>query len=243
MAWGKNSLIRRKRAGSWQCLLLGAVLCVFPVSVSAQTLVEIETPLGAAYCQKKADAWIAGTQSNGKFRSLSAQISGLRRQLANAPKKKQKTLRTRLAALKALYRAAKKGCEELLLTEPEPSPSPSPTPLPPSPSPSAAPSTSPSASPSASATPRPSCYDAQRNTSCFGIPSPLVGNESSGAALFSGCQGCHTGSGDGGKRNKSYSQIQNALLEVPQMQPFSDSYSAQDIAHLTAYLNRFNPNQ
>ena len=99
--------------------------------------------------------------------------------------------------------------------------------------------------PTATATATPSgcsqpCYNAQRRTACFGIPSAITGSESSGQQLWATCSGCHL---ESSRRNITYASIGTALSTIPQMLPFSSSFNNQDVADIAAYLNRFNTKQ
>lgn len=76
-------------------------------------------------------------------------------------------------------------------------------------------------------------FDADGNTSAFGIPSGLSGNISRGRNIWGAqCLSCHTVE----KTNRTYGQIKSSLRNQPSMTFLS--LSNQQIADLTAYLNR-----
>lgn len=195
-----------------------------------ESIVEVETNLGTVACAWIDTAWVAGSlgRSGTTFSSLSEQIKKQNQALKKATGAKYLKIKKKIAALKKLKKAGQAECnllEEYNGGEPTPTPT-----------------VAPSATPTP--TPRPSCYDSQRRTSCFGIPTGILGRESVGQSLFNSfCSGCHDGSADGGRRNRSYTEYLNSFSEIPEMQPYQSDYSSQDIADLTAYLNRFNPNQ
>ena len=78
-------------------------------------------------------------------------------------------------------------------------------------------------------------FDAQGNTSMFGIPAGMMGNVTAGQAVWSGsCTNCHaTGSKDG----LGYSTLQSAL-NISAMSGLN--VTSQQMADLVAYLNRNN---
>lgn len=87
--------------------------------------------------------------------------------------------------------------------------------------------------PRPTATPKPSNFDSAGNTSSFGIPTGLKGNITQGAAVWSGqCLSCHATE----KTNRSYGQIKASIRVVPDMRSLQTTN--QQIAHVTAYLNR-----
>ncbi len=89
------------------------------------------------------------------------------------------------------------------------------------------------------------CFNAQGQTTCFGIgEAGLTGNITTGKNIFdngngtgTSCMGCHK---EGDIRNKTFNQISSALKEVPEMITYRNDFTGSDIAHLAAYLNRFN---
>lgn len=67
--------------------------------------------------------------------------------------------------------------------------------------------------------------------SLFGIPSSLSANISSGQSVWSkNCQGCHSE-----KTNRTFSTYKSMIAASPMFITLPDS----EVAHLTAYLNRF----
>lgn len=90
--------------------------------------------------------------------------------------------------------------------------------------------------PSPTPTPPPSggCFQGDK-TSCFGIPSGVQGNKSTGASLWITltCQSCHTSAS---KKGKTFSQIQASFSSQPLMSGLPVP-NTQQLADLTAYLN------
>lgn len=103
--------------------------------------------------------------------------------------------------------------------------------------PTPSPSTSPSQSPTATPTPggggcANQYFDANGNTTQFGIPSPYIGNLGQGSSFYSlGCMGCH---GERGT-NFTFSQLKTAVTG-PLMH--ITTVSDQQYANLVAFLNR-----
>lgn len=82
-------------------------------------------------------------------------------------------------------------------------------------------------------TPKPGNFDENGNTTAFGIPAGITGNINAGRSIWNSmCQACHASE----KTARSYNQIKSSFRSIPQMQ--SLSISNQQIAHVTAYLNR-----
>ena len=190
---------------------------------------ETTTSAGLVACGLVGGKWIPGTQSKSTtrlFTSRAAQLKALKkdRDLASSVFAKQKIEKKIIKIQKTQKREAA-TCK--------PGPASTPTPVP--------------GAPTATPTPTPTvqgCYDQSRNTSCFGIPNGVVGNENDGLALFaSNCESCHNGSIEPEPRNRTYSQIDAAFSNVTQMNLYIGSFSQTQIADLTAYLNRYNPNQ
>jgi hypothetical protein len=76
-------------------------------------------------------------------------------------------------------------------------------------------------------------FDENGNTSGFGIPSGLSGNISAGQRTWGAkCAGCHARE----KSGRSYGAIKSSFKTVPIMRGVS--CSNQEIANLTAFLNR-----
>jgi hypothetical protein len=124
-----------------------------------------------------------------------------------------------------------KACKPGKVVSPTPRPSTNPT-LTPTPRPTTGGTTSPTAKP----TPVPTTtgnFDANGNTTKFGIPSGMSGNITAGSSVqASNCNGCHTE-----KQGRSFGQLKASLSIGPMsFIKLSDS----QIANLTAYLNRFN---
>lgn len=173
-----------------------------------------------------------------RFRALSIPIETLKKKIQRSSKKV--ALKKQLRALQTEYGRLVKLCKSNL----PPTPTPTPT------TPGAISTPTATATPNRQNTPTPTptaagctsgCYDSSRNTPCFNIPAPTKGNETRGAQLWAGnCAGCHA---ESSRRNRVYGQISLALRSVPEMLPFSNDYSTQDIADLVAYLNRFNSKQ
>ncbi len=104
----------------------------------------------------------------------------------------------------------------------------------PTPNQTSAPQPSASATPKPTATPQQGKFDEDGNTSEFGIPGDLKGNISKGKSVYGAyCSSCHS---DGSKKGRSYGTIKASLKNQPTMQNIN--LSGQQIAHITAYLNR-----
>jgi len=87
--------------------------------------------------------------------------------------------------------------------------------------------------PNPTATPKPSNFDANGNTTAFGIPKGMTGNINKGSAVWGGqCASCHGVE----KKNRSYGQIKNSFNVVPTMRDLPTT--TQQMADVTAYLNR-----
>lgn len=86
--------------------------------------------------------------------------------------------------------------------------------------------------PGVNPTPKPALFDADGNTTAFGIPAGLTGNISRGKSVWNGaCRSCHGAE----KTNRSYGTIKNSF-KLPVMA--SVHISKQQTADVTAYLNR-----
>lgn len=195
------------------------------VELLPNELRQVETSLGVMSCGLHAGTWIPGVLAkDGKtFTAFAWQIRKLKRTLSNTTDDvKRRKLTRKIASLTKKRRAGSEPCktDEAVIPPGDSTPSPTPTPT-----------------PSTGA----GCYDANRNTGCFGIPNGILGNEGRGEALFEGiCSGCHT---ENQRRNRSYSELSSAFETVLAMRPFTSDLVSQDIADLVAYLNRYNPNQ
>ncbi len=209
---------------SFAAIFCAALLLSVGLPMRAETqmqsaLVQVETDQGAMFCSRVNSAWVVGSMRGMTFTSFVDQRKKLQKQLKTASSSKVATLKKKIAVLKKKNAVGMPACNAI----PQESPSGSPTPLP---------------------TRSAGCFDSSRNTACFGIPAPLRGNETRGENVFkNGCMGCHSKTSDSDKRNRTYQQILNSFTNEPQMRPYSDSYSTQDVADITAYLNRYNPNQ
>jgi hypothetical protein len=85
----------------------------------------------------------------------------------------------------------------------------------------------------ATPTPKPSLYDANGNTTAFGIPKGMSGNISAGRVVWNGqCKSCHAVE----KLNRVYGQIKASLRIIPTM--IGLPVSNQQVADCVAYLNR-----
>ena len=106
----------------------------------------------------------------------------------------------------------------------------------PSPTASGKPGQSGTPTPHSSPTPKPTQkgnFDSNGNTTAFGIPSGTTGNVKSGSSTWGAkCASCHAAE----KTGRLYGQIKGSFKVVPSM--MSLSVSNQEIANLTAYLNR-----
>lgn len=190
------------------------------IELDPQDVVPMSVAAGRITCGYVNGGWIPGDLRRGNiFWSFKAQIRDNKLKQAQTTDTKRLNRLKRLAnTLRTKQRQGNTACRN---ADQLPTPTPTPTPNPQT----------------------GSCYDSQRNTSCFGIPSGVIGNEIRGQTLFQSCAGCHSGSADGGRRNRPYPELTNALATIPQMRPFEGSFTQQDIADIVAYLNRFNPNQ
>ncbi len=180
---------------------------------------------GTTSCGMVGGKWIPGVtklSTPGVFTSRAAQIRALKKdkRLASSDADQAKVDK-KLAKIKKTQRREASSCTN--------GPPPTPTPT----------------LPTATPTPQSQgCYDMNRNTSCFGIPNGQVGNEDEGLILFgSSCAGCHNGSIQAEPRDKTYSEIEVAFSDVPEMNLYIGAFTSDAISDLTAYLNRFNPNQ
>ena len=103
------------------------------------------------------------------------------------------------------------------------------------------PTPKPTAKPTGNPTPKPTTppagggnFDANGNTTKFGIPAGMSGNINSGAPIWSGsCSGCHGSE----KTNRTFGQIKSSL-SIPAMAGVR--LSDPQVANLVAYLNRGN---
>jgi hypothetical protein len=191
------------------------------------------TPSGIVSCGLVGGKWIPGIlgkSTSRLFTSRAAQLRALQkdRNAASTVSARAK-IEKRISKLQKTQRREAPYCK----SGPTPTPTATPAPAP--------------VVPTVTPTPTPvvqGCYDQSRNTTCFGIPNGIEGNETLGLSLFtSNCLGCHNGSLEPEPRNFTYSQIDSSFSTVTQMNLYIGSFSPTQVAHLTAYLNRFNPNQ
>jgi hypothetical protein len=179
-------------------------------------------------CKKIQNSWEPGSfsEKSGKYTSFKALIKQINtRILRNSPKKK--TLESQVKKLSKNLAPQQRLCRNAAPNTPKPTPTASGTQTP-----------KPTATPQSGCSQ--SCYNSSRVTQCFQIPSSVPGSETRGGTLWSGCMGCHT---ESTHRNRTYTQISAAFSSIPQMLPFASNYRSQDIADITAYLNRYNSKQ
>jgi len=114
----------------------------------------------------------------------------------------------------------------------------------PTPTPGASPTATPAPVATATPTPAPQTgnFDAQGNVTAagrvaFGIPSGVTANVSRGKTVAqSFCTGCHSE-----KTNRTYSYLDQSIRSSPMLYDDSQLSRPQQLADLTAYLNRFRP--
>lgn len=93
----------------------------------------------------------------------------------------------------------------------------------------------PTAVPNPTSVPGSGSFDANGNTTKFGIPAGMVGTIATGTSLWtSNCSNCHRSD----KRNRTFSQVK-ASFSISAMTNIR--MSDGQIAHIVAYLNRFQP--
>ena len=101
------------------------------------------------------------------------------------------------------------------------------------PTPTESPQATPSVNPSATPTKPDSLFDQNGSTTGFSIPKGLKGTISRGRSVWSNtCSSCHSQE----KTGKTYATIKSAFRRIPDMR--NTSVSNQEIADVTAYLNR-----
>lgn len=204
-----------------------------------------------------------------KMVSVASLLKELQKKLPRTVTPKQAKLRANIARFKKIQRSCSTPCKqtgtELGLPKPgtdtpsEGSPKNTATPTPTSangapptptsvstasPTPGERPTNTPTPKPTNTPTPTPTatpddggCFTASGDTNCFGIPANLTGNISSGSKVWSAlsCSGCHS---EVSKRNLGYSRV-NAAFSNSAMAVLPKP-SNQNIADITAYLNRYN---
>lgn len=195
-------------------------------------------------CGLESGGWLPG-QLNRKntFISLNATLAKHRRSLKKAKTSKSKlALQKKIKRMRSVLKLYNHICAQGPHFTPTPTasaPSAQGTPgLTPtlSPTPTLAPGQTPQPTPTPTRTATPSGpFDANGNTSSFGIPAGYSGNIGVGDGLWNlNCKDCHTIE----RRNSSYQQLLGAVNNVSQMRGFRSILSTQDLADLTAYLNR-----
>ncbi len=220
----------RRRAAVAAAFLLLSTAAVVTAAENSFEVFDRRTK-GEITCKRMQGTWEPGLvdEGSGRFTSFKQQIATLTKKISKKTVKNRTALKAQLNTLNKNLKPQQRLCA---ISAPET----------PTPTPSAG--SSPTPKPTATATPGNSCsqtcFNSSRNTQCFFIPSSVQGNETRGAALYSGCAGCHS---ESTRRNRTYTQIVAAFSSVPQMLPFSSNYRTQDFADLAAYLNRYNSKQ
>lgn len=195
--------------------------------------------------------WVSGklAKDGTTFTPYTNQLKSLKRSLQKAPLAKKNKINKQILSVTKLNRVGNKICISGPTVAPNtptatsiPVFTSTPVPATPTRTPSArTPTATSTATPTATATPTP-CFDSDGNTTCFGIPATFVGNIERGSALFDTCNACHRrDDSDGQKRGRFFNQIKTAFTIIPAMQPYSSLSTDQNVADITAYLNRFNP--
>lgn len=198
---------------------------------------------GTLYCGTVNGSIRSGTLSGEQLLLFAEKVRVIKAKIKRATGAAKRKLQTQLKSTKATAQLNDARCVAQKLGLPLPTPTPKPgggnggsgsTPTP-------APTPTPDDNSSG-------CFSGGGNTKagCFGIPSNLTGNVSQGAALwnnggsspyFSSCKGCH--GSDGAKYGRSFNQLKYAFNTPAFGMGINPSDS--QIAHLTAYLNRFSP--
>lgn len=181
-------------------------------------------------CGTSANGWVPGQLDRKQiFSSLKAALAKYRRSL-----KKVRSSKSKLALQAKIKRLRSKIKLHNYICSQGPHPTPTPT------ANFTDTTATPQATPLPGQTPLPMAtpsgpFDQNGNTNGFGIPAGYNGNISVGAISWvENCKACHTIE----RRNRSYQQLLNAVYDVPQMRGFQYILSVQDLADLTAYLNR-----
>ena len=209
-------------------LLLIATTLLATKRAGSDQVFQVENASGRFFCGNVSNKWVPGSLTKGgDFLSLAQQISTLRAQIQKSTGTKRAKLIKKSNTLRALRQTRASACADG-------PPSDSATPTPES-IVTGRPTATSTARATASPTPSNSCFDANGNTSCFGIPNGIRGNKNSGSIIVnSDCSGCHNE-----RLNRTYQQITSSIQNVSQMTRFID-LPQQDIADIVAYLNRFN---
>jgi hypothetical protein len=197
------------------------------VMIAAENLFEIGSGRTKVVCGRISGRWIGGTvSSSGRFVSNAERVRALKRDLAKA-----RGIAARRRVQRSLDAAQKKERKEAPICRPGPSAGPSPTPTPILPG-------QPTPTPRPTAT-RVPCFNNAGDTACFEIPGGITGNITRGASYHQSlCVGCH-----GERRNRSYTQLNSSFSSISAMAIYNGQLSSGEVADLTAFLNRFNPNQ
>lgn len=194
---------------------------------------------------------LGGKLKGEQYLTLTATVKATQQQLKRASGSQAQKLRAKLAKQKKTANANNQRCLAAFLGQPLPTAAPTQppaggggdTPAPGNPTPTP----TPTPVPTQIGNPL-SCFQNGGNTKpgCFSIPSGLTGNVSQGASLwnnggtspfFSSCKGCH--GADSSKYGRNFNQLKSSFNNPAYGMGINPSDS--QIAHLTAYLNRFSP--
>lgn len=213
------------RKGFFAAALAAAFLCRPAFAATPSTVFEIRDGRSRAYCGLVGATYVPVVKVSGKYRTASSEASAAKKKAQRSIGRTRDLLRKREKTLRALITRTATACKAGPSTTPGAGPAPAPT-------------ATPGSSPAPTPTPvsLPGCFAPGNNTrpGCFGIPSGLTGNIDRGQTAFRNqCTGCHTS-----RPARTYTQLQSSFDRIPQMQPFRPG--AQDLADITAYLNRFN---
>ena len=195
---------------------------------SSDQVFEVDNGSGRFFCGLAGSKWVPGSLTKGgDFISLAQQIASLRAQIKKASGAKRAKLIKKSNSLRSLRQIRASACAG---GPPNGSATPTPESIV-----TGRPTATATARATQSPTPGNSCFDANGNTSCFGIPNGTRGNKNSGSIIVtSDCNGCHNE-----RQNRTYQQITNSFSGVKEMSRFVD-LPLQDVADIVAYLNRFN---
>jgi hypothetical protein len=197
------------------------------VVLAAENRFEVGSGRSKVVCGRISGRWLGGAvSSSGRFVSNAERVRALKRDLAKA-----RGTAARRRVQRSLDAAQKKERKEAPICRPGPSAGPSPTPTPIVPG-------QPTPTPRPTAT-RVPCFNNAGDTTCFEIPGGVTGNITRGASYHQSlCVGCH-----GERRNRSYTQLNSSFSSISAMAIYNGQLSSGEVADLTAFLNRFNPNQ
>lgn len=182
------------------------------------------TNLGSARytCGKVGSRWLPGAyvaKSRVLFLSYAAELKNVKKSLRSASGTKKKKLSSRQNKLNSLIRGGTQACS--------------------SGPPSGTPGSGPGAQPTPTPTIAPGNFASNGDVtplgkSTFGIPSNFSANVNTGKSIFDGlCRQCHTTNNE--PLNKRFPTIKQAIENAPMFITKPD----HELAHLTAYLNRF----